>query len=181
VVSNMLVDRRIFGFSMNRRRNRRWLVVSLCICIAALCVMVFLNRVSGMAMFLTIIVVINPFVFGEFMFWGKKRGGILKPFEPTFEPTSEQANDERELGARDLAHFHAYRRITMLLVCIAVLPEYLSRKHVSLAELLPLTQKLLWVLVAIALTLPQAMLLWSEPDIETESEISSLATLKGSK
>ena len=99
----MLVNRRVLGISMDRQRNRRLLVAFLCVCLAVFYSLVVFGRVTGLLMTLTISVVINPLVFGEFLFWGKKRGGILKPFNPP----SEQRNDERELAARDLAHFHA--------------------------------------------------------------------------
>jgi hypothetical protein len=121
-----------------------------------------------MAMLLTISVLINPLVFGEFLFWGKKRGGILKPFDPN----PEQRNDERELAARDRAHFHAYGWMTLVLLCIALAPEYLPSKYLSGTQLFSLIQNLLWGLVALVLTLPQAILLWSEPDIDIEPDVS---------
>jgi hypothetical protein len=122
-----------------------------------------------MVMFLTISVLINPLVFGGFLFWGKKRGGILKPFHP--DP--EQRNDERELAARDLAHFHAYGWVTLLLLCIAIAPEYVPSKYLSGTRLWPLVQNLLWGLLALALTLPQAILRWSEPDVDVEPDVGS--------
>lgn len=151
---------------MNRRRNRRWLVTCLYFCLAILCSLVFLQRVPGILMWVTISVLINPLIFGEFLFWGKKRGGILKPFDPH----TGQRNDERELAARDLAHFHAYGWLTVVLWGTAFVSQYLPRKYLSAAQLLPLTRNLLWSLAALALTLPQAILLWSEPDVETESD-----------
>jgi hypothetical protein len=168
-MSNMLVNRRVLGISMDRQRNRRLLVAFLYLCVAVFYGLVFLGRVSGMAMFLTISVLINPLVFGEFLFWGKKRGGILKPFHP--DP--EQRNDERELAARDLAHFHAYGWVTLLILFIAIAPEYVPSKYLSGTHLFSLAQNLLWGLLALALTLPQAILLWSEPDVDVGPDVGS--------
>jgi hypothetical protein len=44
------------------------------------------------------------------------------------------------------------------------------RDHLSATELLFYTRTSLWGLFAIAITLPQAILLWSEPDVDGEPE-----------
>jgi len=173
----MLVNRRLWGVSMNPRRNRRFLVLAMYLFIAFPLWVAIQRHNSGIAAFsvLGIVGLINQFIFGNFMFWGKKYGGILKPFRR--DP--ERPNDERELSARDAAHFSAYSSVELLLFTILILPEVLPVRlleHVSPSELLFYTRTSLWGLLAVSMTLPQAILLWSEPDVENEpEEITRLA------
>jgi len=165
----MLVNRHIWGVSMNSRRNRRWLVVMLYVFIGFLIVLALLRHISDFTIFFIVFIVVNPLIFGDFMFWGKKYGGLLKPFHQ--DP--ERPNDERELAARDSAHFRAYTTLVLLLFTILLVPDWVParyRDHLSATELLFYTRTSLWGLFAIAITLPQAILLWSEPDVDGEPE-----------
>jgi hypothetical protein len=165
----MLVNRHVWGVSMNSRRNRRWLLVMLYLFIGLLIVLALQKHISGLSIWLVVFVIINPLIFGDFMFWGKKYGGLLKPFHQE----AERPNDERELAARDSAHFRAYTALVLLLFTFLIAPDWVPtryRDHLSATELLFYTRTSLWGLFAIATTLPQAILLWSEPDVDSEPE-----------
>ena len=154
---------------MNSRRNRRWLVVMLYVFVGFLIVLALLRHISDFTIFFIVFIVVNPLIFGDFMFWGKKYGGLLKPFHQD----SERPNDERELAARDSAHFRAYTTLVLLLFTILLVPDWVPARysdHLSATELLFYTRTSLWGLFAIAITLPQAILLWSEPDVDSEPE-----------
>lgn len=163
----MLVNRHVWGISMNSRRNRRWLVVMLYVFIGLLIVLALQKHISDFAVWFVVFLVVNPLIFGDFMFWGKKYGGLLKPFRQ--DP--ERPNDERELAARDSAHFRAYTAVVLLLFTLLLVPDWVPSRyteHFSPIEILSYTRTSLWGLFAVAITLPQAILLWSEPDIESE-------------
>ena len=167
----MLANRTIMGISMNRRRNRRWLVTAMYLLIAVLFAVGVRNHASSsfFVLFFLVIVIINPLLFGEFFFWGKKYGGLLKPFQNN----RELPNDERELAARDRAHYRAYGWILISLFLILWIDDWLpmaARSNMSPAQLLYLTRSLAWGAWVLAMTLPQAILLWTEPDIEAERD-----------
>jgi hypothetical protein len=165
----MLVNRQVWGINLNPRRNRRFLASVLYLFIGFLFWLAIQRHISGITLFMVILLLINPFIFGDFMLWGKKYGGLLKPFHR--DP--ERPNDERELAARDAAHFSAYTAVELLIFTILVLPDWLPARlleHASPPELLFYTRTSLWGVLAISMTLPQAILLWREPDIESEPE-----------
>ena len=168
----MLVNRRILGISLNSRRNRRWLVVLIYVFLGILFIVGSLEHVGIFMEFWFFIypaLIINTLIFGNFIFWKKRYGGLLKPFTP--DP--ERPNDERELAARDSAHYRAYKALTffiflMVILCIELPAGY--RKGLSPTELLFFVRMSGYGLYSIAITLPQAILLWREPDIESEPE-----------
>jgi hypothetical protein len=82
---------------------------------------------------------------------------------------SSEPLDERERGRRDHAHFIAYRILYVTLafaalayiVCLANVPQLTQRA----------TPPLLWSFFVYVLSLPQSVLLWTEPD-EPAGELS---------
>lgn len=107
---------------------------------------------------------------------GLRRGGPVKPYGKVHEPIELQTLnlegrrsfdvseplDERERGQRDHAHFTAYRVLYVTLavaalvyvVCLVQIPETTQRA----------TPPLLWALFVYVLSLPQSVLLWTEPE-----------------
>jgi hypothetical protein len=173
----MLVNRRIFGVSLNSRRNRRWVVVLLYVVMGVPYVLISLKHGGFRERYLEFwflfypVLLIDALLFGNFMFWGKRRGGLLKPFAQ--DP--ERPNDERELAARDSAHYRTLRALRLLIL----VPILVLESPYQPAERLFLTRMLLWGLFAIAMTLPQAIVLWTEPDIDSELERqNTLGTLR---
>jgi magnesium-transporting ATPase (P-type) len=78
-------------------------------------------------------------------------------------------NDERELHQRDHAHFQAYRVATISLVIVTML-LYIRGLGRPFLGFLSVPADLSFAVTIAALfvsqTLPQAILLWTEPDME---------------
>jgi len=141
-------------------------------------------RTTGVYMILATILV-NRLLLGGYNF-----GGLVKPFHgraphehiqpPPFlvvglrlykpEPQEgDYRNDERELQQRDHAHYRAYQAlaITMVLVwficCLKLnMPRLMSFIPVAADTLL---YGLTLAAIVLSQTLPQAILLWTEPDM----------------
>jgi hypothetical protein len=172
---------------MAPRAHRRTLVVLIYSMMAILLAgLWFVDRwrTSGIYLILATMLV-NRWFLGGYHF-----GGLIKPFSskgplhrnPVFPPPpflkltlqeyspEPYHNDERELHQRDRAHYQAYQIITNSLVCFYMLAgwwgiflQFLTRRPLLANELLC---GLALVAMVSALTLPQAILLWREPDIE---------------
>ncbi|MGA2217162.1 MAG: hypothetical protein ABSG51_03700 [Terracidiphilus sp.] len=173
--------------SMASRARRRWLVVLVYAGLAA--VMTggwFLDHWQGLSAILLYCAasVANSNFFGGIGGFG----GLLRPFisKPTLKlpapgvrllrwglrpapqfNAKDCRNDERELHERDHAHYLAYR---VLIAGLVVL--WLTGILVLLSpRRMPANLVLFGLLMAtltVALTLPQAILLWTEPDMEAE-------------
>jgi len=78
-------------------------------------------------------------------------------------------NDERELGLRDRAHYHAYRILAVSLVVPWFVSSF-SGEVWSATNSIHLCAALLLAIITLSLTLPQAILLWTEPDMEPEQQ-----------
>jgi MFS family permease len=128
---------------------------------------------------------------GRLFLGGYSRGGLVKPFndkpprrnaEPppflavglrVYNPLPEDdrsyLNDERELAQRDHAHYLAYQAVAVSLVVLWLLsgfvdnPKWAATFGASLHQLL---YGLIGASLLLAFTLPQAILLWTEPDME---------------
>jgi hypothetical protein len=96
---------------------------------------------------------------------------------PNLADDRQFCSDEREVGLRDKAHQAAYRYlgaiviITLMIACLKyaampVLQEY--GIDLSPAVLDQLIYGLLIASVILFITLPQSILLWTEPDIDEE-------------
>jgi hypothetical protein len=179
------------GLDMAPQTHRRTLVVLIYAALSALMIALFLAdhwRTTGY--FLVVATgLVNRFFLGGYEF-----GGLIKPFSgkaprragqpPPFlllglrlyhpQPDeSEYRSDERELQQRDRAHYAAYQCIAVVLVVLWLLATWNTFKPHLLAWIPVSPSMLIYgvVLAAIvaALTLPQAILLWTEPDMEDES------------
>jgi hypothetical protein len=185
-----LLGRRI---DMAPRVRRRWLVVLIYASLAALMAgFWFLDhwRESLLYLYMAAMVVNSVFLGGTAF------GGLIRPFKnkprspyafkspllqnlrwgfyPVPDPDEyDYRNDERELRQRDRAHYQAYR---VLIVGLALLwaasigviskpaPPVWAPMHAQL-----LLYGFVVALLVVSLTLPQAILLWSEPDMEEET------------
>lgn len=175
---------------MAQRTRRRTLVVCIYVALAAMLVgFWFIDqwRVSGPYLVLATI------PFNRFFLGGNYFGGLIKPFRnrpprrndvpPPFillalrvyrPPLGETdyINDERELHQRDLAHYHAYQAVTIALLLIWLLsnPRWMAGPLPAWFPLTPsqLVYGLILAAVVTAATLPQSILLWTEPDLEQE-------------
>jgi len=91
-----------------------------------------------------------------------------KPFDDGTRPTPL---DERERSQRNFAHYHAYRilRWTLGFACCA----YWLSLNWSYAWLSTKGPILAWILLVYVLSLPQSVLLWTEPE-EPAGELVAL-------
>lgn len=94
---------------------------------------------------------------------------VLRVYQPAPEE-SEYRNDEREMHLRNRAHYQAYKVLTIALIVLWLLadwkmkvPRLLAWMHVSVDGML---YGLVLMAIVAALTLPQAILLWTEPDMD---------------
>jgi hypothetical protein len=176
---------------MAPRTRRRALVALIYAGLAALMAgFWFVDRWSDTGYYL----VLATFVINRFFLGGYNFGGLIKPFSgkpprrsdapPPFvllalrvyrpeRGESEYRSDERELSQRDRAHYYAYQALVIALCVLWVLTSWNTFRPRLLAWVLGSLSMLIYgvVLAAIvvALTLPQAILLWSEPDMEAEA------------
>ena len=170
------------GFSIARRSVRRVLVVAYhCIMAFALYELLFNSgaKASGLGTYiLGIVVLINlPLCLG-----GVRRGGFVKPFRgvkwnpgevqtllhPFNRFGADAPLDERETGERDRMHFLAYtltRWFALLLLAIygLIAANYPAALRQTGSLFLCLLTLSLW-------SLPQTIILWTEPDMEAAQE-----------
>ena len=175
---------------MAPRMHRRILVLLIYACFAVL-MAIFWEldrwRTSGLYMIFATFLV-NRFFLGGYYF-----GGLIKPFNgksprrsdapPPFtilalrmwKPAPEEneyRNDERETAQRDRAHYLAYQVLTVALALVWLMSDWMM-KGTRLFAWIPIRADLLlygFVLSAciVAITLPQVILLWTEPDMDSE-------------
>ncbi len=175
---------------MAARVHRRALVVSIYSMLATLMAALWsVDRwhTSGPYM------IFATFLVNRLFLGGYNFGGLVKPFSgkaprrSTFRETpflmlalrvyqpapeeSEYRNDEREMHQRDRAHYQAYQVLTIALTVLWLLADWKMKAPRLLAWMPVSADELLYGLVLMAIvaavTLPQAILLWREPDMET--------------
>lgn len=153
---------RFCGVDMARRRNRRWLVALAYLAMLALWSCLWFE---GAASRMLAVVLLYTVIFVAFaVFGGYGRWGLIKPFctkTPFGNPTKWQ-NDERELHRRDRMHFYSYRVVmAMVLLSMMFTIEPVVNPNTLRAAIL--------LIVMVGMTLPPALMLWLEPDIEREA------------
>lgn len=180
---------------MAQRVRRRALVVAVYAALATLIAVLGYAtnlRDTGIYVFWAALLVCRLF------FGGYYRGGLVKPFKyqppknqdvpppflalklrmykPVLQTDDEEfKNDERELHQRDHAHYLAYQIFGTAVLLVGLLGSVRFIK----SDLMPnplITDKLYYILTVIAMTLyftlPQAILLWTEPDMEPAMELA---------
>jgi hypothetical protein len=175
---------------MAPRTRRRSLVVLIYATLAvAMAGFWFLDRWHTSAAYLILATVpINRFFLGGYNF-----GGLIKPFNgnwphrseaqpnlllltlriyPNEPAESDYKSDERELAQRDRAHYHAYQMLTITTCVLWLISHFEANIPNLLAKISfptgPVLYGLATAIVIVAITLPQAILLWTEPDMEQE-------------
>lgn len=175
---------------MGRRSRRRVLVAGIYLALAAVIAILWLWtgwRGTGVWVFWAAMLACRFFLGGYY------RGGLVKPFvyrkpvnaempppllalklrvyEPVLQADEDGfRNDERELVQRDRSHYQAYQAIGVLVAVEAFVASIrlLSPKLVAWMAVPPDQMYYGFALIILALffTLPQAILLWTEPDME---------------
>jgi hypothetical protein len=183
----VLMGRRI---DMAPRAHRRTLVILIYSTLAALMAgACLLDRWRATGFYL----VLATFLMNRLFLGGYNFGGLVKPFNgkpprrsevpPPFlllalrvyrpEPgENEYRNDERELARRDRAHYQAYQALTMGLALMWLLADWRLYAPRLVAWLPGGADLAIYGLILagilLSLTLPQVILLWSEPDMEED-------------
>ena len=176
---------------MARQARRRTLVVLIYAAMTALMLsMWFVDRwrVSGIWVYWASVLACRLFLGGYY------RGGLVKPFNnqpprreeraPSFlavglrlyNPLPEDdrsfRNDERELVQRDHAHYLAYGALAVV-ICAQWLVAYVRMHNPVRLNWLgnqfdQLVYGFMLAAVTLVFTLPQAILLWTEPDMDQD-------------
>jgi hypothetical protein len=182
--------------SMAQRYRRRALVVSIYASLALLMAVLWFTshwHGTGAYVFWAAIIACRLFLGGNYA------GGLVKPFNGAaprqndmpppllalklrlYQPVlaadeSKYRNDEREQHQRDWAHYKAYQTLGVVMCALWALslqrivrPELLNGIGMSPDEMY---FGLLLIVLTLFLTLPQAILLWTEPDMEPETEMA---------
>ena len=155
----------IFGISMVSRERRRWLVV---LCYAAFSLLILLGFAasSDSARFILVLFAVFAGTFTQFViFYRLAKDTVLPMHEGILGPSlntlfHKSGPDERQVAVRNAAYHRAYRAVATYLWMMPVLWGFTGE-----AALLGYTA-LLFILVY---TLPQAIILWTEPDIPGEA------------
>jgi hypothetical protein len=182
----------IFGkpVDLSRRIHRRVLVACVyTILLVLVCVLAWLYQLSVAWRIGGVYLVFFTLLLNRFLLGGYARGGLIRNFnnrqpQPPAPPpylllglylrvssVSDQdwRNDERELQLRDRAHYQAYQAIATLLAILWLLSGWSTSTYAALAWLHISFQAALstvaLVAVLLAITLPQAILLWDESDM----------------
>ena len=127
----------------------------------------------------------------HFLLGGYGRGGLVRPFSNTppreagvpspliplglylrlthVAPEGEWRSDERELSLRDRAHYQAYQWISGAVAVLWLVSGWATSKSATFPVLHLIAETVLYpavlVTVVLMLTLPQAIMLWTEPDM----------------
>jgi len=156
---------------MVRRKNRRWLVAVTYATLLVLLLTLGPHRHWNQGMnvgtwLLLAVVFVSRGVFGSLVnqtMVPERRGEPISLGLAPMRHRDEDEPDERELAVRNAAYFEAYR---VLAVYSAFLVLYSSTSFGAFA--LPL---IAMPLLVMALTLPQAVILWTEPDVPEEARV----------
>lgn len=187
-MTSALATYTILGIPMQRRSTRRKLVITTYLVLGLICFFTSWfesTTASSVSWALYSALAVSIFLFG-----GQGRYGLIKPFlnrPPHPEPlvadlvrlhldplsvgapeTSAWKNDERELARRDRAHYSAYQPLSVALVILLMLSAYALHPPawIPLTAILSVIFTVALVACVIAVTLPSAMILWSEDDLE---------------
>jgi hypothetical protein len=184
----------VFGVSMERQSTRRKLVVLVYAALAVLCAgSIVFARTEPLVYSWTLYATMGVSIF---IFGGQGRYGLIKPFPnkpPRPEPvmvdvvrlqlapmtagTPDDAswkNDERELSRRDRAHYQAYSTVGFCLLAILLLAALglqtaLGSSHLQWLSVTVVLQLIFGSALAgsvLMVTLPSAIILWTEPNID---------------
>jgi hypothetical protein len=185
---------KVLGIEMQQQSARRRLVVGVYAVLGAICIasMIFAQTEP----FLYSWTIYATMAVAFFVFGGSGKYGLIKPFpnkrprdeaamvqlvrlqiEPLSAGTPDESswkNDERELSRRNLAHYQAFQALGVVVMVILVVSTFGLRSAMGLRHPEWLTATLaLNAMYALALvgavmvvTLPAAIILWNEPDID---------------
>jgi hypothetical protein len=153
----------IFGISMVSRERRRWLVV---LCYAAVSLLILLGFAASSDSTRFILMIFAGFAGTciQFVVFYKLAKDAVLPMQEGMIGLSlntlfhKGGPDERQVAVRNAAYYKAYRVVAVYLLLIMPVASWrVTGEFFALS---------LFVLV---FTLPQAIILWTEPDIPGEA------------
>jgi hypothetical protein len=166
----MLKTPRIFGIPMSSQKNRRWLII---VCYAACCILVWLPSIPSSRTAQFLMGFITAWWICIAVIFYKLAKDTVIPMQETSRPVglglfhnafpAEDRSDERIIAVRNTAYYKAYR---IAAECSLLVPVLLLGVSTLNKALLGMVAGSLYVLV---FTLPQAVILWTEPDIPEEA------------
>lgn len=156
---------KFLGISMERRSRRRALVTGTYLFLAALMSLVLVRQAGRLLqpgdfigganlVFILVFTVVSRWVFGSL---------VRMETVPVPQP-GEFAPDERELVVRNRAHFYVFRCIAVYLTLLWMAYAVLNANGIATISL-NVFGLLIFPAVIMAITLPQALILWTEPDL----------------
>jgi len=191
----MKTELRVAGFRLNvaTRRRRRALVIAIYLSLSALLCAALLWApwaLGSVLWFLFLVGLVNRIFFG-----GLTTRGLVRPFASDIRPLwfrddpppassidrwfwrsspsrKDLQTDERDDRQRDRVHYRSYRILTLLTYVVWGLFAFVRMGPILGMGSLPFDFALMVAaaVAMLALTLPQAILLWTEPDMEAEDE-----------
>lgn len=171
----MLQTVSLLGFSMVPQKNRRFLVIATYVLLIAVLasVVIIPSELGRYRQVLASLAVVLP-VMLSFQIFGKVVEQTVFP-QPRVAPMTlglihtrrdPGEPDERDVAIRNAAYFKAYRLLAsyLIFVCLMLWSAFESGSRLAI-----------WLLVFPLLvflpTLPQAVILWSEPDVPDDAKL----------
>jgi len=175
----MLKTRALLGFSMVNRSNRRLLVATTYAALLVMMAIVIIILPAGRqidAVWMCGILaynVVSRAILDRLVkdtVLPEIRGGELTSLGLTpRRRRGEDVPDEREVAVRNAAYFEAYRALAVYSIAIwFASPLFFSFTGTTAIRVIQLRSI---PLLAMALTLPQALILWTEPDVPEEARV----------
>jgi hypothetical protein len=167
---------KIFGISMVSRERRRRLVV---LCYTALSLLILLDFIvsSSEARFMLVLFAMFAGICIKFVIFNRLAKDAVLPMvdiRPISLGLSHNAlsyknrlPDERQVAVRNAAYYRAYRVIAQYFFLIMPVASLIVAKEATLKEVLFAFVALSFIVLFF--TLPQAIILWTEPDIPEEA------------
>ena len=153
----------IFGISMVSRERRRWLVV---LCYAAFSLLILLGFAasSDSARFILVLFAVFAGTCIRFVIFYRLAKDVVLPGQEAMLGPSlntlfhKSGPDERQVAVRNAAYYRAYRVVAAYLLLIMSVGSWTVAGEAA------------WLLlVVLVFTLPQAIILWTEPDTPGEA------------
>jgi len=160
----------IFGISMISQKSRRWLVV---LCYAVSWTLVLLPFVLSSRTAQFILGFFAGWAIPLFVIFYKLAKDTVIPMQEDGKPISlgllhnalpgESRPDERQVAVRNAAYYKAYRIVALCSLSMPILFLSLNTWNIALLAIYIVS---IWTVIY---TLPQAIILWTEPDIPEEA------------
>jgi hypothetical protein len=162
----------IFGISMVSRDRRRWLVV---LCYAALSLLILLGFAASSysARFILVIFAVFLGTCIRLVIFSRLAKDTVLPMHEAILGLSlntlwhKSGPDERQVAVRNAAYYRAYRVVAVYLFLIIPVASLMVAGKAALNEVL--LGLIAVSFIVLVYTLPQAIILWTEPDIPGEA------------